>query len=102
MEAILPDAKVGNIIETQITPRFKQGDFKGGTLAGTKALVIAIENPQSSSVSQEPTPTASTPQTVLPTQSSALSQEVTQETDLSWVPIVGGGFVLLLGIGAVA
>jgi uncharacterized protein len=102
MEAILPDAKVGNIIETQITPRFKQGDFKGGTLAGTKALVVAIEKPQSSSVSQEPTPTASTPQTVLPTQSSALSQEVTQDTDLSWVPIVGGGFVLVLGIGAVA
>jgi uncharacterized protein len=102
IEAILPDAKVGNIIDSQITPRFKQGDFNGGTLAGTKALVVAIENPQSSSVSQEATPTASTPQTVLPTQSSALEQEVTEDTDLSWVPIVGGGFVLLFGIGAVA
>jgi uncharacterized protein len=104
MEAILPDAKVGNIIDTQITPRFKQGDFNGGTLAGTKALVVAIENPQSSAVSQEATATAtaSTAQTVLPTQSSALEQEVTQYTDLSWVPIVGGGFILLLGIGAVA
>lgn len=102
METILPDAKVGNIIDSQITPRFKQGDFNGGTLAGTKALVVAIENPQLSSVSQEPTPTANTPQTALPTQSSALEQEVTQDTDLSWLPIVGGGFVLLLGIGAVA
>src|ERR687885_1915980 len=66
MEAILPDAKVGNIINTEITPRFKQGDFKGGTLAGTKALVVAIEKSQSSSASQNPIPTAiatSTPQT---------------------------------------
>ncbi|MBF2007938.1 TPM domain-containing protein [Chlorogloeopsis fritschii PCC 9212] len=34
VEAILPDAKVGNIINTQIIPRFKQKDFEGGTLAG--------------------------------------------------------------------
>ena len=60
IEAILPDAKVGNIIDTQITPRFKQGDFKGGTLAGTKALVVALEAPQTASVNQQATPTAIT------------------------------------------
>jgi uncharacterized protein len=43
VEGILPDAKVGNIIETQITPRFKQRDFDGGTLAGTKALVMVLQ-----------------------------------------------------------
>jgi len=42
IEPILPDAQVGQIIETQITPPFKQGDFDGGTLAGTKALVIHL------------------------------------------------------------
>ncbi|WP_414590378.1 TPM domain-containing protein [Anabaena sp. CCY 9614] len=42
VEAILPDAKVGNIINSKITPRFKQGDFSGGTLAGTKALVVVL------------------------------------------------------------
>jgi uncharacterized protein len=100
IEPILPDAKVGNIIDSQITPRFKQGDFNGGTLAGTKALVVAIENPQSSSVSQEATPTANTPQTVLPTQSSALSQEVTEDTEVPWGLLGGGGLVLAIGAAA--
>ncbi len=38
VEGILPDARVGNIIKTKITPRFKQQDFDGGILAGTKSL----------------------------------------------------------------
>ncbi len=47
VEGILPDAKVGNIINTQIIPRFKKGDFEGGTLAGTKALVVILESERS-------------------------------------------------------
>jgi uncharacterized protein len=43
IELILPDAKVGNIINTQITPYFKQKHFDEGTLAGTKALIAAVE-----------------------------------------------------------
>ena len=43
VENILPDARVGNIIKQEITPRFKQGDYNGGTLAGTKALVKALK-----------------------------------------------------------
>lgn len=39
MEEILPDAKVGQIIQQRITPKFKAGDFDGGTLAGTEAIV---------------------------------------------------------------
>ncbi|EDX75563.1 conserved domain protein [Coleofasciculus chthonoplastes PCC 7420] len=42
IEPILPDAQVGQIIETKITPPFKQGDFDTGTLAGTKALVVQL------------------------------------------------------------
>ncbi|MEA5576996.1 TPM domain-containing protein [Anabaena sp. UHCC 0451] len=42
IEAILPDAKVGNIISSQIIPEFKKGDFASGTLAGTKALVLVL------------------------------------------------------------
>jgi len=42
VEGILPDARVGNIIDTKIIPKFKQGDFEGGILAGTKALVIVL------------------------------------------------------------
>ncbi len=39
IEGVLPDAQVGNIISSQITPRFRQGDWDGGVLAGTEALV---------------------------------------------------------------
>jgi uncharacterized protein len=43
IESILPDAKVGNIIDTQITPYVKQKQFDEGTLAGTKALIAVVE-----------------------------------------------------------
>ncbi|MFE1745093.1 TPM domain-containing protein [Coleofasciculus sp. H7-2] len=42
IDSILPDARVGNIIQQEIAPRFKQGDFNGGTLAGTQALVVEL------------------------------------------------------------
>jgi len=42
LEDILPDAKVGRIVETQIIPRFKQEDFEGGILAGTQALISVL------------------------------------------------------------
>jgi uncharacterized protein len=103
VEAILPDAKVGNIISTQITPRFKQGDFKGGTLAGTKALVVALEAPQTSSVNQESTPTAitsGTSQTSLATQPLALEQEPTQDASVPWWLLIGGTGVLAIKTAA--
>lgn len=42
VEPILPDAQVGNIIQNEITPKFKQGDFDGGVLAGTTALLSVL------------------------------------------------------------
>lgn len=49
IEGVLPDAQVGNIISSQITPRFRQGDWDGGVLAGTEALVnILSQNPLTS------------------------------------------------------
>lgn len=54
VEAILPDAKVGNIIDTKILPRFKQSDYDGGTLAGTKALVMVLEGQEPQLKGQEP------------------------------------------------
>ena len=103
VEAMLPDAKVGNIINTQITPRFKRGDFKGGTLAGTKALVVALEAPQPSSVSNKPTPTAitsSTPKTTLAAQPLALSEEPTQDANVPWGLLGEAGLILAIGSGA--
>jgi uncharacterized protein len=43
IEKILPNARVGDIINEEIIPRFKQDDFAGGTLAGIQALVMALE-----------------------------------------------------------
>ncbi len=97
IEAILPDAKVGNLIDTQIIPRFKQGDFNGGTLAGTKALVIALETPLSS-VSKKPTTTATASTTLeksLAEQPPSLSEEPTQNSGVPWWLFAGGGGVTL-------
>lgn len=55
VEDRLPDAKVGAIIEQRITPAFKAKNYGGGTLAGTEAIVNALE---------EQTPTK--PTTLLP------------------------------------
>ncbi|MBD1840107.1 TPM domain-containing protein [Coleofasciculus sp. FACHB-64] len=43
IESILPDARVSKIIQQEIAPRFKQGDFNGGTLAGTQALIVELK-----------------------------------------------------------
>ncbi len=39
LEPILTDAFSSVVIQTQITPRFKQGDFDGGVSAGVDALI---------------------------------------------------------------
>jgi uncharacterized protein len=41
LEGPLPDALCKRIIEDEITPRFRQGDFDGGVRAGTLALLAA-------------------------------------------------------------
>ncbi len=53
VESILPDARVSNIIQQEITPRFKTGDFNGGTMAGTQALVVALKAYQPQIVSAD-------------------------------------------------
>jgi uncharacterized protein len=39
MEERLPDARVGAIISTSMLPRFKEGDYDGGTLAGVREVI---------------------------------------------------------------
>ena len=43
VEGPLPDAAVKRIVEEDITPRFKQGDFYGGIRAGVDRIVRTIE-----------------------------------------------------------
>ncbi len=58
VEGLLPDAKVGNIITTQITPKLREGDWDGGILAGTLALVTELSgNPSVKEVSEPSSPT---------------------------------------------
>lgn len=94
IEAILPDAKVSNIIDTQIIPRFKQSDFNGGTLAGTKALIVALEAPLTSPASSAPQPTSDRfkPNLVLPP---SPSEELTENGSVPWWLLAGGSGVAL-------
>jgi uncharacterized protein len=43
LEGVLPDATAKRIIEEEIAPRFKQGDFYGGIRAGTGRILKVIE-----------------------------------------------------------
>ncbi|MBM3524858.1 MAG: TPM domain-containing protein [Alphaproteobacteria bacterium] len=43
LEGTLPDARANQIINTEIVPRFRAGDFEGGIVKGTVAIIAAIE-----------------------------------------------------------
>ena len=42
IEEILPDAKVGAILDQEILPKFRNNDFDAGTLAGVEAIITAL------------------------------------------------------------
>ncbi len=43
LEGVLPDALGKRIIDEQITPRFKAGDFDGGLTAGVQSILAATK-----------------------------------------------------------
>jgi uncharacterized protein len=43
LEGVLPDALCKRIIDEQITPRFRAGDFEGGLTAGVQAILSAVK-----------------------------------------------------------
>src|SRR5690606_39547697 len=43
LEGAIPDARARQIIDRQIAPRFRDGDFVGGISAGVAALSALIE-----------------------------------------------------------
>jgi uncharacterized protein len=87
IQEILPNAKVSDIINSQITPKFKQGDFNGGTLAGTKALVVAQQTPQS-------TPKVTDSVTLPP----AIVEQYKEDNNILWWLLGGAGLVLAAGV----
>jgi uncharacterized protein len=44
LEGVLPDGKVGAILDTYVMPKFKSGEFDEGLLAGVDALLAAARN----------------------------------------------------------
>jgi uncharacterized protein len=46
LEATLPDAMAGRIIQSIMTPRFKNGDYDGGISDGVKAIIEVLEGGQ--------------------------------------------------------
>ncbi|MDT7945305.1 MAG: TPM domain-containing protein [Cyanobacteriota bacterium PSP.bin.10] len=48
--AILPDSRVQQIIDQQILPRFRNGDFDGGTLAGVRQLTSVASGVTTSTI----------------------------------------------------
>ena len=102
IQSILPDAKAVGIIETEITPRFKQQDFDGGTLAGTKALVNVLQTPMVNAQSQTTLPLApivpsqGVKPSPIPSQSPVISDSKSTGEDLS-NSIFWGLFILVPG-----
>lgn len=45
MEGVLPNPLCQRILDEDITPRFKAGDFDGGLTAGVKAIIAAAKTP---------------------------------------------------------
>jgi uncharacterized protein len=43
LEGVLPDALCKRIIDEQISPRFKAGDFAGGLTAGVNSIIAATK-----------------------------------------------------------
>ncbi len=102
IQSILPDAKAVGIIETEITPRFKQQDFDGGTVAGTKALVNVLQTPRVNAQSQTTLPLApvvpsqGVKPSPIPSQSPVVSNSKSPGEDLS-NSIILGLFILVPG-----
>jgi uncharacterized protein len=102
IQSILPEAKAVGIIETKITPRFKQQDFDGGTLAGTKALVNVLQTPRVNAQSQTALPLApivpsqGVKPSPIPSQSPVISNSKSTGEDLS-NSIILGLFILVPG-----
>ncbi|MGK7962530.1 TPM domain-containing protein [Crocosphaera sp.] len=92
IEPILPDAKVGQIIENKITPQFKKGYYNLGTLEGTEALISELQG--DSLIIQ--------PEQLSPTSIEPLSPTITEDSSddrIPWIFILftGGGFLIIVG-----
>ncbi|MGB5961938.1 MAG: TPM domain-containing protein [Coleofasciculaceae cyanobacterium] len=105
IEPILPNAEVSNIIDSKITPKFKQADFNGGTLAGTQALIVALEKPIVSNQSA-PLPITTNiqeiPSSIIPNTSIRVTQplileEPSQNKNAPWGLLAASSLITAIG-----
>lgn len=93
---VLPDTKVGQIIDTEITPQFKQENYDDGTLAGTQALIDTLKT-QKNSTSEQTT-----------SEQSKISQEEienlteTESNNFFKKPLFFGLIVILIALGVIS
>jgi uncharacterized protein len=83
LEGILPDSRIGNIIRNEIIPKFKAGDFNGGTLTGVQSLTKIINRELEASLPGEVTTSSRQTSNGLPSDNS-----------------LQGEYVILFGVGA--
>jgi uncharacterized protein len=87
LTTILPNSRVQQIIDRQILPKFRDGDFDGGTLAGVRQLTSVL---QGQPVANVPAAASGVTTSTIATSSGAVAQGI----DSSLVE----GILLLLGI----
>ncbi|GIV09910.1 MAG: hypothetical protein KatS3mg019_2001 [Fimbriimonadales bacterium] len=83
LEAILPDAAVGEILDRAVVPRFRNGDIAGGVLAGAEAMAERIRRAQATGAYEPTPPVGTSRRTVAPVPGIALL-------------VLGGGVMVLL------
>ncbi len=86
IETILPNADVQKLIDSQIIPKFKQGNFDRGTLDGTLALVTALRSEEVANSGGSP---------------AQLGEQRAVSGDLSLPLVLGAGLAAIGAIGGV-
>ncbi|MCX7992390.1 MAG: TPM domain-containing protein, partial [Fimbriimonadales bacterium] len=93
MEAIIPDAVAGEILDTAVVPRFRQGDIPGGVMGGVEAIAERIRSAQVSAA-YEPTPATAPDVRATPTRDNVPAQPMP-------LPAFPAGGLILVGVGVI-
>ena len=98
----LSDAQVGQIIDQQIIPRLKQGDFDGGTLAGIQAVTQELAPVTYSATSANPASLSLIPTAASSSQATDLSSSSVIEASNSSFNLAGvlgwGGLLVFISL----
>ncbi|HBK64447.1 MAG TPA: hypothetical protein DD000_13225, partial [Cyanobacteria bacterium UBA11166] len=101
LQTILPNQKVSEIIQQEVVPHFKTGDYNSGTLAATKALKVALETSNQPVNLNITTPASGETIQTLETSSQLVSTNPNniEYNPISWYGWLGGVGLGVLGIG---